>query len=465
MEYLWKFVDKTWEYFLNNFCSWPAFFIGEIIAFIIAYALKASVAELASIDIILALRINTAFFSLTWLIFWAWNRRMPKARKNKVGIVVAIEASGQKEKIDLLNDFKTRLEDLSTKESLSEIDLVLLNEYYSKKVVKRLRRARKDGDLKAQIQIAQKTRGRLLVFGEVKDRIDGVEKCFLNMDAVVAYPRNQRAEEHIKDGFANLWQGKLCFEKNREFLGFQITADIVFHAARYVIGMAFYAAGNVNLARKFHESLYKDQTFSSIKAPNILHIRNKLKALLSEENWHLAHNYYKQENLIEAKRCLEQSLVMQETYSGYLLQSNIIFAHKSDPIAALESVRKAKDMATIKDGAWRYNKAFLMAYRGKYPEALKVYKQIINPRNSYEGEEYILNQVYEFNEKYILNNPDKPWPHFIIGYLKYKKENIEVEAYESFEKFIKEAHGKPEFKEFLEVAEECAAEIKKGKWD
>jgi tetratricopeptide (TPR) repeat protein len=230
--------------------------------------------------------------------------------------------------------------------------------------------------------------------------------------------------------------------------------------------MALYAAGNIAVARKFHLSLYNDKEFLSIKAPSISHIKNKLQDFLAEENGILAYLYWKEDKHAEAEKYVEESIKMKESYSAYLLKCNIAFSYRKDHISALESIKKAKDLVIGKDGTWRYNKGFLMMYRGKYGEALKVYNQIINPRNAYEEEINILNQVYEYNEKYAQVIPDKPWPYFIIGFLKCKKEeSAEVEGYEFLEKFLKGAKGKPEYKELVDVAQSCVTAIKKDKWD
>ena len=149
------FEEKIWgrveQYFLNNLCSWGALLIGELIVAALALFFKDFVTELFSITPVWALRINTIFFSIIWIGFWSWNRKIPKAKKDKIGIVVAIQSFGKKAKIDLLNDFRTRLDQLLGKETLGEIDLVLLNEYHSVQLVRQLRQAIKDSDEKARI--------------------------------------------------------------------------------------------------------------------------------------------------------------------------------------------------------------------------------------------------------------------------------------------------------------------------
>lgn len=437
--------------------------IGEIFAIMITGLISSVLAVIAGDDIssTLLVRIVAAILSSIWIGFWFWHRRMPKGDKKKIVMVVSISSQKDKKKIDLINDFKLKIEELLLRESLGDIiELIVLPEYYSDRAVPLLRKymATKSAKIVNNVnKLIKETNGRFFIFGEVKDRLEGVEKCFLDIDALLIHPSNQAVEKGIKDGFANLWLRKISFEKNWEFKGFHFTAEIVFHATRYVVGMAALAFGNIETALKLHNSLYKD--FSKInldlikprRPTNIIHITEKLKSLLTEENFILAYRCYESGNFSEAERYLNQSLQMGKSYAGFLLQSNLELSYKQNPKSALESVKKAQALANG-DGTWRYNKAFLLMYREKFSEALKHYRQIAKSK-TYNGEERILLEVYDFNQKFVQNNPDKIWSYFILGYLKWKRSHSNTDAERFFRNFLDAAEGKMQYQDLVNESE------------
>lgn len=465
-----ELADKIWgkveDYFFNNLCSVWSLVIGELLVFSLSFLMEDFLSKLLSLKAAIALRWATIVLSFAWVSFWLWYRKIPRGKDGKFVIVIAIRAENDKKKISLISDFKEKIEDLLAQKSLSDIlDVVVLNEYHSNRLVPIFRKAHGTLDgLEVQKKLSKKTNGGLLIYGDVKDRVDGVEKCFLNLDAVLFHRESQKTSESIKEGFANLWVRSRCFDKNREFHEFRVTAEVIFHATRYVVGMALGASGHIDIALKLHESLYDDFSKLKVCPPNILHIKNKLKELLIEENFILAHYYFRNGDFITSEKHLVKSMQIGKSYSGYLLQSNLDFAYKSDARAALESLKKAKEISK-NDGTWRYNKGFLMMFREKFSEALQTYRQIAKPHNAYQSEELTLNEVCEYNENFLIKNPNKIWPNFIIGFLKYKKIGNAVDAYGYFEKFLKEAEGKDQYQDLVKEANLCVAEIKKDNWD
>jgi hypothetical protein len=100
-------------------------------------------------------------------------------------------------------------------------------------------------------------------------------------------------------------------------------------------------------------------------------------------------------------------------------------------------------------------------YSEKFSEALKIYQQIAKPQNKYEKEEIALQEVIEYNENFLIHNPTKIWSNFIIGFLKYKKIENGMDAYGYFEKFLKDADGKNQYKDLIKEAKQCVLEIDK----
>lgn len=461
-----ELIDKVWvksiNYFIHNLCSVGAFFIGLVLILIFSFSICEYLSKLLGLDSSIALRWLFIALSIFWLCFWLWKRKIPRGKDGKIVMVIAIRDENDEKKTSLIKDFKEKIEELLAEKSLSKIfDIISLNQYHSNKIVPSLRtdQGTSNGS-EITRKLSKKTNGVLFVYGDVKNRIDSVEKCFLNLDARLLHLKDQKTGEFIKEGFNKLWVKTRCFDKNREFHGFITAAEDIFYVTRYVVGMALLASGNIEPALKLHESLYND--FSKLKTndQNILHIKNKLKELLMEENFINAYICFKTGDFINSEKNLIKSMEIGKSYSGYLLQSNLEFSKNNNPRSALDTIAKAKEIAN-NDGTWRYNKGFLMMYREKFSEALKIYQQIAKPQNNYKHEELTLKDIFEYNENFLINNPTKIWSNFIIGFLKYKKVGNGIDAYGYFEKFLKDADGKNQYKDLIKEAKQCVFEIDK----
>jgi len=122
-------------------------------------------------------------------------------------------------------------------------------------------------------------------------------------------------------------------------------------------------------------------------------------------------------------------------------------------------VYRARDLATRNDGTWRYNEGFLLIYMERFTESLKVYHRIVN--TSFVGEENRLVEIYRFNEDFLKAHPEKIQSCFIIGFLKYKKEQNYPVALEYLEKFISKNISQDKYRVLREKAEVYQKEIKK----
>jgi hypothetical protein len=106
-----------------------------------------------------------------------------------------------------------------------------------------------------------------------------------------------------------------------------------------------------------------------------------------------------------------------------------------------------------------YGQAFLLMNLGRYDKALAAYRRIAN--YSYEGEvDMTLPQIINFNENQLTREPNRIEPHFILGYLKFKKNLNYPEALEHLETFVAKATDK-KFKLVVAEANKCIQELHK----
>jgi len=325
------------------------------------------------------------------------------------GIVICINAENDKQKIRIKNDFAGRLNKLILGNNLGKIvNIILLNSYQAERV--------------SWNSIQKSIRSHFFIYGNIKERQDMENKYFLDLEALVVHaPVNVPIKKQIKKEFLSVWYKQISFQEKIEFRGFEFTADSIFVAVEYIVGIAALVSGNIELALKLHNNLNNNPYFQKFTPlpPNLKHVKEELKSLLAEENYLIARYYYRQNNLEKCNNCLNQSFLIQKNYGALLLRSIIEFCIENNPEKALNTIYESKKLAK-NDGTWRYSEGF-------------------------------------FNEKILKSNPEKIQLYFILGYLKYKKDSNYPEAYDYFEIFLSKANNKYDF--LIEKAKSYKAEL------
>lgn len=402
-----------------------------------------------------------------WGLTWFFERkRLPKNRENSIGLVLSIKTENDKQKIRIRNDFVKRMNDLMAANNLTtKINVILLQnhqiDYLSNVLSNYSKNKQSSQAIKAWEKVRKTIRGHFFVWGDIKERQDEENKYFLDLDALVVHaPVHVITQQKIVNEFLSVWYKQISFDERIEFKGFLFTADSVFMAVKYIVGIAALVSGDVFLALSLHESLNCDPYFKTFNPipPNLVHVKKQLIGLLSEEYLLAAKYAFQKGNRQDVDKYLSLSQQLQQSYGAYLFQAIVEFLYKNDSQAALSTIYKAKKIAGA-DGAWRYSEAFLLMYQEQYPKALKAYKKII--KNTFVNEELTLPEIYDFNEKYLAQNPDKIQSLFIIGYLKYKKDNNLGDALDNFDKFIEKAKGQRQHSSLLTQAKSYKSEIEK----
>lgn len=458
-------TDKILNYIKDNFPTIPAFLVGILGLFILFATIDSFVekfAPKASYRLIPYLII-----SVMWLIFWLYERtHLPKNKKGYIGIVVCVETENDKQKNRLKNDFVKRLEKLIASKNLKKtINVILLENYQVKYVIRVFNEyARNKQSKKADKnwqKIRKRTRGHFFIYGSFKERQDGENKYYLDLEALVTHaPVQLPTKKQIVQDFLSVWYKQISFQEKIEFKGFLLAADAIFIAVQYVVGIAALVSGDVSLALELHTGLDNDPYFSRFSPlpPNLQNVKKRLKTLLSEENHLMARASFEKGMFAETERYMNQSLSIEPNYGAYLLESIIEFLHMNNPDEALKSVYRAKDIEKS-DGTWRYNEGFLLMYMERFPEALRVYDKIIN--TSFINEKAVLLQIYKFNKDFLKKHPEKIQSYFIIGFLKYKKDLNYPEGLEYLEKFISESTSKDKYRILKDNAEVYHRELRK----
>ena len=174
---------------------------------------------------------------ILWIGYWAFNKfHLPRNKKNKVGIVIAIYSENESERQKLKADFISKLKkDLQQEGILNFSEVIFLKNHFSNQI--------KDSENpRTKLEtINKKIKAHFYVWGDVKKRPDGDEgeKYFINFQGYVVHkPISQNLSQVISIDFSKVLPKEVNFLEKRSFKGFEASATIVHLAAKYIIGIA-----------------------------------------------------------------------------------------------------------------------------------------------------------------------------------------------------------------------------------
>ena len=372
----------------------------------------------------------------SWIAYWFFNKfYLPRNKKNKVGIVIAIFSENEKERQKLKADFISKLKSGFQQEGILNFsEVIFLKNHFSEQI-------KESNDPQKEIEkINKKIKAHFYVWGDVRKRPDGDEgeKYFLSFQGYVFHgPISQNLSNEISKDFSKVLPREINFLEKRSFQGFEASAKLVHLATKYIIGMAALVSRDAQLAFRLHNGL-KDQ-FNIIKPlpPHIQNIKNRIPLLISDELHWIARWHFENKKIEETKECIKKSLTENNNnYGTWLFKAMIDFLVDKNIDESFKSVRKAKKYS--KDTfEWRYSKAFLYFWKENYQEALKICQKV--KKQNYQSEENTLIEVRKFNLDILKEDKTKTQLYFWIGYLSFFKENNLANALQDFEKFEKMA--------------------------
>jgi len=375
---------------------------------------------------------------IIWIAYWAFNKfRLPRNKKNKVGIVIAIYSENEKERQKLKADFISKLKkDLQQEGILNFSNVIFLKNHLSNQIKEA------DNPRTKLESVNKKIKAHFYVWGDVKKRPDGDEgeKYFINFQGYVIHkPISHSLSQTISIDFSKVLPREVNFLEKRSFKGFEASATIVHLAAKYIIGIAAFVSHDPQLALKLHNGL-KDQ-FNAFRPlpPHLQDIRNRIPLLISDEKLWIAEWHFENNRIAEVKQFLQEAIAENDNnYGAWLFKAKIDFLVDNNVDEAMKSVSKAERYAK-NTSEWRYSKAFLYFWKEDYQNALKLCQKIKN--QSYLAESITLEEVRKFNINLLSGTNPKAQLYFWIGFLSYFKRNNLGDALQDFENFERLASG------------------------
>ena len=375
---------------------------------------------------------------LVWVGYWALNKfRLPRNKKDKVGIVIAIYSENEKERQKLKADFISKLKkNLQQEGILNFSNVIFLKNHFSNQIKEA------DNPRSKLESINKKIKSHFYVWGDVKKRSDGDdgEKYFINFQGYVIHkPISHSLSQTISIDFSKVLPREVNFLEKRSFKGFEASATIVHLAAKYIIGIAAFVSHDPQLALRLHSGL-KDQ-FNAFRPlpPRLQDIRNRIPLLISDEKLWIARWHFENNKTSEAKQFLQEAISENDNnYGAWLFKAMVDFLIDKNVDEAMESVNRAERYAK-NTFEWRYSKAFLYFWKEDYQSALRLCQKIKS--QSYLAESITLEEVRKFNLNLLADTNSKVQLYFWIGFLSYFKRSNLGDALQDFENFEKLASG------------------------
>jgi tetratricopeptide (TPR) repeat protein len=413
----------------NHFHEWWAFASISLLLVFLFIPIDNEIID----NIIVSQKIRIAIYApayIAFFIFWAtWRWRLPRNKKGKLGLVIAIYVEDNLEKQRLKSDFIKKLEDCLASNNLHEVVSVIpLKNHISQSI-------NNPNDIK---RVAKKVKAHFYVYGILKKRAEGlIDKYFFQLRGFVVHrPVEERVSKMISVEFSKVLPSEISFWEKIQLQGFEFSAEFAYLSARYIVGIAALASGDIFLARRMHAGLYEELGRINPVPEHFQEVRNNVLALLSTENLLFARDFYlNKQDTDNAKLSLHQALNYNPRNSdAWMLKAVIDFCVDKDIAKAKESTRQAKENGDR--WAWRYNKAFFYFWEGNYPEALYECRTI--KRKGYIDNPLFFQSIFDFNKSLLSTNPEKTQLWFWMGFVAYFMAgnlNVALEGFENFCEF------------------------------
>lgn len=358
--------------------------------------------------------------------------RVPKNKKGKIGIIIAIETENKKEKVRLQKDLIDSMQIYLKNSHIPDIfNIILLPDSHIKKI-----KSHEDA-----LKYLKRVGGHFMVFGNIYERkLEGENQFVFRLEGVVRHrPIPRLVSNEFAREFTELFPRKWNFPESEELLGFDITQRWLGFVTKYIIGIAAYVSADFSLSFKIFKQLKNEtennQGCTSIDA--ITEIKKRLPMRLVD-SCNLACNilyfsFTKTRDIAFIKKQKEYLDTLKDIkphdYNASLLRAIYFFLIDNNIPKAKKEIRDSKNRF---DSTWRYSLAFLYAYEGNLGEAKKHYdnafEKYVSPN--------VINDTEVFMTDILEKEPNKHQLYFTRGYINFKAKGDMLLAKADFKNFL-----------------------------
>lgn len=443
-----KFLELLQKYWHKH--------LGLLIAEIIGITLITTILATISSTNILSNIISYAIVTLGILFLWLYSNRCPKTKKGKVGFAICINCSNEEEREKIREDFIITLKNLIKRGKIGEtFEVITIPDHISEKII----------DNESAQLLRQKCRAHFFLYGRVRLREINKKKFHvIDLDGIVKHRLiPKEISQIISNEFAELLPRQIQIATENDLLTFNFTSELTAVIAKYIIGIAASVSGDLNYAESLFNDIANRINSFQTNFPVIVKIKqrtplrlaeiNEVRASIAHRSWTKNHETVSLENMEESLSKIKTPHL--DRYRVRLLNSILIFLKNRDVNKALSILSKCKK---DKDQTWRFNLAFLHAYKGELYKAIRQYKALANPQNP-EIKVDVLSQIEDFICWVLEKEPQKYQLYYCLGFINWKIKGDTIQAIKDFEKFLSSIKDN-EFVKEKEFAEKWLKELK-----
>ncbi len=392
----------------------------------------------------------------TVVIIWYQTNKLPQTPKDKVGFVVCISSSNEKEKQKIREDFIISLRSLIKNGSEGKtFHFIEIPQHVAEEIT----------DKDKALELKNKTKSHFVIFGRVRFRkIDGKDCYHLNLEGVVGHkPIADAVSLQISKEFSELFPRKVTIPTDNDLLSFTFTSEWTEFVAKYIIGIAAFCSGDLNYAEKLYTDLQKRISLTNDSFPVFVKLKERLPFRLTEiyltRALSLLDNWMKnQDGELLALFTYNLNKIGTESennYSVLILRSIEAFLNGRRINESKVFIRKCKK---VNDVIWHFNLAFLEAYNGNLQKAIQQYRKCtkfpIYPKTLSQIEDFLCWIAKEESTRYQY--------HYCLGFFNWKIKGDKIQAIKDFKHFLAcDTEGK--FQKENELAIEWIDKIEKKK--
>ncbi len=389
---------------------------------------------------------------LLWIV-WVLTVRVPKNKRGKIGIMLAVYAEdGEQQRVvdsDFIHVFR---ETLDRSESRELFNIVNIPRHHARRI-----QTQEHADSYRHVG-----RCHVIIFGRTRKRPEkGKDVIKVHLTCLVAHRQVKEvvSQSFVKD-ISEVFPSRLNIDSENECQEFEITSNWLSLAAKYIVGTAALFSADTNLAQSIFEPMYESLRKKKPVIPAVKMIKQRLvprlidiyQAQISQLHfkWDTDHD----ECYLEQKKPLIQKLenIDPGNYSLKLARSIDYFVLEHDPQKALKEVVSCRQ---VRDATWRYSYAFLLAYIGRLDAAKNAYYRAFD----YASHDSVPLQCEGFIEWVLSNEPEKVQLHYCLGLINWHAKGDLMQAMADMKIFIELASDE-EFPETKRTAQANIETIK-----
>ncbi|MCJ7457617.1 MAG: hypothetical protein MUP17_01330 [candidate division Zixibacteria bacterium] len=361
---------------------------------------------------------------------WVIERRYPKNKRNKVGVVLAITTESKKEHLRLRSDLILGVKEVvRTKGKENILNVIEMPEYYASKI----------DDHPASLQALKKADAHFIIYGSCKQRLEkGTPHYFMALEATVIHkPIPKVISDLFAQEFSELFPRRVAFPIADEISGFEVTKEWIGFIARYIIGIAAFLSEGFDLALELFKELDLELEQIDVNLTQIRKVKARLPQRIAESSLAIANNKYllytKTKN-IELLRQMKPLLdILKEmdpnNYVAHLLRGIYLFLVERNVEEAKKEIKKSKNTL---DSTWRYSEAFLYAYENDLDKAESSYKKAF--RDGVASGAIL--QAEDFINDVLEIEPDKWQLWYCVGMINWRAKEDKILGRQAFERFL-----------------------------